>query len=122
MPAQYTEHELTGTPFLLSAQSLHLPGVCVALKAIGAIFAVIDAARMLLPAVPNTRDRTSSIADNRPNLPAIIKEGYQFSTQTARARQVPEKDAGKLRVNRLYKFDARAERSRRSGHPDANYN
>jgi hypothetical protein len=59
---------------------LQLFGACVSLKATGVIFAVIDAARMLLPAVPNTRDRTSSIAENRPNLPAIIKEGYQFPT------------------------------------------
>ena len=80
MPAQCTEHELTGTPFLLSAQSLQLPGVCAALKAIGAIFALIDAARMLLSTGPNTRDRTSSIVESRPKIPAIIKEGYQFPT------------------------------------------
>jgi hypothetical protein len=122
MPAQYTEHALTRTPFLLPAQSLQLLGACVSLKATGVFFAVIDAARMLLAAGPNTRDRTSSIAENRPNLLAIIKEGYQFPTSTARATQVPGKDAGKLRVNHFYKFDARAERSRRSGCPDANHN
>jgi len=77
-PAQYTEHAEARTPLLLPAQSLQLPGECVAVKAIGAIVAIIDAARMPLPAGPNTRDRISSIAVSRPNTPTMMHGWYRF--------------------------------------------
>jgi hypothetical protein len=72
MPAQYKEHALTGTPFMFPAQSLQPSGACVALIAIGVIFAVIDAARMLLDAGPNTKDRISNTKESRPKTAVII--------------------------------------------------
>ena len=98
MPMQYMEHALTGTPLLLPSQSLQLPCPGIPLEAIGDIFALIEDARMPTPAVPNTRDRMRSIAENRPNTPVMIHQRYRFPNWITRGAPPQTMDGCKLLV------------------------
>jgi hypothetical protein len=102
IPAQYTEHALARTPLLLPAQSLQLPSECAALKASGTIVAIIEAARMPLPAGPNTKDRMSTIVENRSNTPAMMRAGYLFPIWNARGTPSQAETRCKLSVRRSH--------------------
>lgn len=69
------------------------------LEAIGAIFALIDDARAPIPAVPNTRDRTSNMAVIRPNIPVIIYQRYRFPSRIARGGSAQTMVGRKLLVS-----------------------